>query len=1081
MNSPEQCPTLKHLAKYANGTLSDEALEIMQLHIESCDECQDVIQTLRDASGATNRAQPNLGDLPSNVPMPNAEQSGWVESESVPAKGLVPAVRVKATPVPGALEQSEQHADIGKNETDGKSFGMGRVLVLATILGIWGAAGYLGWNKFVRPYLSQKNDLSSGGLPNAATSSVGDPASGFRITEFDRDTPIETIRISIRTGEQAAPLQEPLDVHLGFGFPLRLLEVSDLSGFAAVPQRSSLRAGSSELAPGGDAWFEFAVAPKNFGDDKLRKTPQLLAGLKLKDICKIGFASQGKSDWELAGYTIEVNGKPFASNDAVKVRPQTALASDQQTLADLLPIHEVLARRLEEYKTLDSAGYLDGSARTDWETAKQEFEKLTEPLLSAGGKLMGQIPWYLEQTTALDSYDKYSAPRSVDVTLVTSPLDQSGTLNTVYFSAGGHKYALSSSTNPLKNGPELNQFHISADDLSRDPLDLSDLKTFGIGVIGGSHLFGKIPDRLRLDRVLVKVDGKTTYDSDMVVSDRQSLGQIDLIPMAHLDEDGNIVQNVMHSELERSVWMSGDKLATIPSMLVSASATGGEPSQQPTAVQAESPRQAEPEPFQTQLLGPPIAFNAAPIPVSPSELSPSELGQTAMSPSMPSQSAAIAPINLGPPLGTTPPFISRSVNNQTVLDELIPLLNGLLKSHRARRGSPTSSVAPAAAPPGKPQISSVQLDPLQSESVRDSQSVVIRWKEENASSVAAYEVRLNAVLPHVDPTKKVLLVSTQVQRLAKLESALLPAIDLSKPASGLKPEDLLHVFLEPEVVAIGSDGKPLGNGLTATGPLVPVHHKDWTAADFRLATGPDPKLDTSGWIQLQDAASITPGFQFGGDGYGHSGSAANRWLPFARPAQGEMGAWLISDSNQFATCGLQFCKYPTSVALRNVGEHISLRFDSQPIDYVKSLRLTGLLGFIDGDAASSNSAEFRLRVIVQRIPPGGSAVAIQEPTAGSINDNELLRIGTTTSVTFEKTNNGVPRPMQLIDIPIPFASSASPASSSPLPLEVIMSKQPTASARAVVSLTIMANQTSAQGADALALFGLRLVPDNPSP
>ncbi|MEZ6081658.1 MAG: hypothetical protein R3C56_40100 [Pirellulaceae bacterium] len=169
-----------------------------------------------------------------------------------------------------ALEQSEQHADIGKNETDGKSFGMGRVLVLATILGIWGAAGYLGWNKFVRPYLSQKNDLSSGGLPNAATSSVGDPASGFRITEFDRDTPIETIRISIRTGEQAAPLQEPLDVHLGFGFPLRLLEVSDLSGFAAVPQRSSLRAGSSELAPGemrglNSRWHRRTLAMTNYG------------------------------------------------------------------------------------------------------------------------------------------------------------------------------------------------------------------------------------------------------------------------------------------------------------------------------------------------------------------------------------------------------------------------------------------------------------------------------------------------------------------------------------------------------------------------------------------------------------------------------------------------------------------------------------------------------------------------------------------------------------------------------------------------------------------------------------------------
>ncbi|MEZ6081311.1 MAG: hypothetical protein R3C56_38255 [Pirellulaceae bacterium] len=68
MSSKPSCPPLKHLAKYAKGTLLEEAQELLLLHVNSCDHCKETIQTLRDVEAQTS--QPAIQSEP-QVPTPS--------------------------------------------------------------------------------------------------------------------------------------------------------------------------------------------------------------------------------------------------------------------------------------------------------------------------------------------------------------------------------------------------------------------------------------------------------------------------------------------------------------------------------------------------------------------------------------------------------------------------------------------------------------------------------------------------------------------------------------------------------------------------------------------------------------------------------------------------------------------------------------------------------------------------------------------------------------------------------------------------------------------------------------------------
>ncbi|MEZ6081310.1 MAG: hypothetical protein R3C56_38250, partial [Pirellulaceae bacterium] len=469
---------------------------------------------------------------------------------------------------------------------------------MVSLLGAVGAIGYFGWNEWNKrgPVASKPAaDIASeqppttSDPPEPAPTVSGESANGFQFGNLESEIPIEKIRVSITTDEHGAALGEPVELHLGLGFPLRLhpLGASSPIDFSAVAQKSSLPADRDHLEPGEEAWFEFEAAPDESGSDVLRTTPQLLSGLKVGDISKIGFASTGQSDWKLAGYVIEINDQLFASNNSVDAGPEEVMAQDEQTLTDSLPRREVLVNQLDEYEALASAGYLSDTEQLDWEAARTEVASLDGPIQWAGGRLMGQYPWYEEQAA---EFDVSGAPvmKPIDVTLVTSSKAQSGTLNTVYLLAGAKKYQLASSTSPLRNGPESHHFQISAIDLERDPLDESDLKQIGIGVVGGGHRFAEAADRAKLDRVLVSVGDQPAYDSELELDDRITLGQIELLPPAHVDDSGKVVENVMTSDRERPMWRAGDRLAA-PRTPSSVPAVASQPEPEPPTVLTPSP------------------------------------------------------------------------------------------------------------------------------------------------------------------------------------------------------------------------------------------------------------------------------------------------------------------------------------------------------------------------------------------------------------------------------------------------------------------------------------------------------------
>src|SRR5579883_342192 len=113
--------------------------------------------------------------------------------------------------------------------------------------------------------------------------------------DFKADDPVETLTVRIDVAAEGADLDEPvaLALALGLGFPFWLYPVGRQAGqappFGAVARESSagtvVRAGSS-------ATFTFALKGPPV-QDVFETTPQLLTGVRVADISRVGFASRG--------------------------------------------------------------------------------------------------------------------------------------------------------------------------------------------------------------------------------------------------------------------------------------------------------------------------------------------------------------------------------------------------------------------------------------------------------------------------------------------------------------------------------------------------------------------------------------------------------------------------------------------------------------------------------------------------------------------------------------------------------------------------------------------------------------------
>jgi hypothetical protein len=381
------------------------------------------------------------------------------------------------------------------------------------------------------------------------------PHQGLPRTPFEKgtlpaDEAVESIKITLGVGTEGASLNEPVDVHLGLGFPLRLYPLGGVKrepSFAAFPHKSSLEGMTDAIQPGQMATFEFSAKDSDAGTDVLRTSQQLLTDVKCGDLQRIGFASQGRTDWVLAGYRIEVNGKLFATNGLVDARAQEKLASSRESLMKILPEYDALTKK---------------TTLTDSEKTSLKTEHALVRALS--GRVVGAVPWFEETNEAF----KPLAPagtkvENLRITLTGGNGPQQGTKNPLYLQVGSRKFLLSFETDPLRDDTEPRLFELADFELAMNPLTKEVLSTPAIGVIGSGAPTNKIPDRAQLQRVQIEADGQPVYDSEKQPDDQKTLPETWLTPTAHFDEAGDLVRTTATAN-EVALWKSGMKTAGPP-------------------------------------------------------------------------------------------------------------------------------------------------------------------------------------------------------------------------------------------------------------------------------------------------------------------------------------------------------------------------------------------------------------------------------------------------------------------------------------------------------------------------------------
>ena len=387
-------------------------------------------------------------------------------------------------------------------------------------------------------------------------------------------------------------------------------------------------------------------------------------------------------------------------------------------------------------------------------------------------QLKGQSPWYLEKvpaaTVAARSPDLFDllipqahagqadnpAPRSVRVTVVTdAALANTGTSNQVYFIVGNRKYQISGPESPLTNASP----QVIALDLLAGPLDSSDLRGFGLGMLAPPTPRGKGPDRWHPVRVQVEADGKTVYDSEQVPTDRQTLAAIRLVPPSQLDLDGSVVKNPSNRR-ELYVWEAGRVTGFDP-------ATGNVDPLPPGTItkNGEVSGGFPPAGTDTTPKEPPIK------PLAPADLMNLTQKNTPMVPQDPQ------PFN--PPLPPQQPVVNINVfpgenplNKQPQIIFIQPIVPGTGAVDPANVTKPVN-------PPIAPQIGTVHFVQLR-RSVPGFCTLAISWSILDESGVDHYDVSLQGM---EDDLSSIGLLPRTVRRPPPCFSAPAPGESTSSP------------------------------------------------------------------------------------------------------------------------------------------------------------------------------------------------------------------------------------------------------------------------------------------------------------
>lgn len=209
--------------------------------------------------------------------------------------------------------------------------------------------------------------------------------SGQTDKDFKADEAVETLSLKLTLGANGDALEEPVALDLGLGFPLWLHPVGRGSGeiapFGAVPNQSTA---NGKVAAGSTVTFTFDRKGEA-GLDAFRTTAQLLAGVRVSDIARVGFASPGRSNWQLAAYEITINGKVFVST-TVTAPPAGSPEANQKKLAGLDEKIALARNDLADLKDLVAAKL----AGPDDLKRQGDLEKELAALLTERGKVDAQ-------------------------------------------------------------------------------------------------------------------------------------------------------------------------------------------------------------------------------------------------------------------------------------------------------------------------------------------------------------------------------------------------------------------------------------------------------------------------------------------------------------------------------------------------------------------------------------------------------------------------------------------------------------------------------------------------------------------
>ena len=972
------------------------------------------------------------------------------------------------------------------------------------------------------------DDSKESSVKKPATGKIAD---GFRMGTLAPTTPIQSIRLTLEVGTDGAEWKEPLDMHLGTGFPFRLYPVGGQArdpSFAAFPTSTSLLTGVTSVSPGASASFEFVADEKTKGLDVLRTTPHLLRDLKVGDLQEIGLACQGHSAWKVGGYRVEVNGQLYAEHGGLDLDVQKEVGQHRTQLGMLLPPFQALQQQLKNLEAAVKTGLATDADKIELEKVKAEIAKTEGPVDAMMGKVAGYAPWFSESDPAFTPAPLPGIPvKALQVTLATGGGEEPGTRNPVYLKAGGRKYLLASSADPLADEPKPQKFEITAADLEAQPLSQEDLKTLGIGVVGNDERSGTAPDRARLQRVVVHADGQTVYDSELKASDRKTLGAVWLVPPAHLDASGNVVEN-KPTQTEVYVWTPGMKppveLAEVKPV---------PPPPPPPVIDTKKGKGKTDDSKAKKKTGTGTSTNQKGTKKGNTLTNLTGRGAGSLA----GTSNPYNPYNpyntgFGPQIRRTGfPFVQQQPVN--TLGSLASLASVVLN---ALRPVPTPQV---------PTLSNARINPT-TPVVSVGDRPTVQWNVSgNASQVARYRVELFAVLPELPGPRigsslatnnNVLPISFPVGGSTTISATVSSPINLSGLPASITAVQRLRLWVRPVITAFNAAGTPIQTTQGSLLPLFPATSFFATGGQVGLQRGtltpPNFGISSSTGFAFPQSAPA-PSFQLLAPPAGplprfadpNSTGGNSAWIFMPAPTaptpapSGPNIAWRMTEETDLSNQVLRFASHETSTVGAAVayntglrpspsGSGVFLQFEGQ-VPYTslaKGFRVVGNVVFLSGSSTAATAtitARMEVGPVAFQYDLDGAQVQSVTPV-GPVAAPVVLPLELPANTPFfSLLTNPIPvaktgaRPQRagVIDLPFRpdrFAQAATYAAANGLSSGGFVGGGPTdpATGASVAPGTfvpplvyVIVNVwvqplNSADLTEAIGLMGLRLVPDN---